>query len=631
MFLLFFLISLPLLGQVIDEGFESGDFSGYDWQLSGDALFFVTSSYPYAGSYCAQGGDVNDNQSTTIAIDIDCPQNGFLTFTWKVSSEANYDFLRFYLDDLQMAQIHGTVGWTQVGYELAAGVHNLRWSYEKDYSVSTGSDTGWLDNIIFFIEEEVFNYDLEVLDLTGPSQLTGGESYNYEVTVRNSGQFNLTGYTVSLVDSAGTEFDAQTIFWMLAPGNENTVELTIEPAEDYPDTLIGLFGKCYVSTDENPANDLSQRQDIHIIPSDYQFAVIGERDSLTNQLPVSLIWNTSISETLYFADEIPATGVISSIDFFNNFCEEANDISLRIWLGETDAVSLQDNWINADTLQLVFDNTCDFPSGTNIINIELDSLFVYNGSNLVVLLERVFDGTQYYSWQTSFYFSEITGEEYGRTRYNFSDNHAFDVYDLEGGILCDWLANTVLTISPLPYGSLSGYVFDETGIPLIGAEVTVDSLLWQTVTDSSGYFMLEQIDNGTHQLTVCLEGYADYIQEIEITSGNLTEVEIILVPASSGDENMITVSPVSFGKIYPNPFMPVNSRQGVSIEVFATNSELTIYDIKGRRVKTLFVERSGQVFWDGFDFQGKTVASGIYLLRLQSDEGSANTRLMLVK
>jgi hypothetical protein len=143
--------------------------------------------------------------------------------------------------------------------------------------------------------------------------------------------------------------------------------------------------------------------------------------------------------------------------------------------------------------------------------------------------------------------------------------------------------------------------------------------------------MIEQIDNGIHQLMVSYEGYVTTNMEIEITSENLTEVEFNMIPASAGEENNIANLPLSFGKIYPNPFIPKNSRQGVGIEVLAEQAELTIYDIKGRKIRILPVENAGTVFWDGVDNLGNQVASGIYLLRLQSDEDSANTRLMLVK
>ncbi|MDP8220954.1 MAG: dockerin type I domain-containing protein, partial [Candidatus Stygibacter frigidus] len=454
--LLLFLILIPIVlhCQVIDEGFESGDFSAYNWVLSGDAEWFVSGSYPFEGDYCAQGGNVADDQDTAIEIELEFPQDGILAFAWKVSSEANYDFLQFYLDDELFSQISGTVAWTQVGYELEAGVHSLRWNYHKDYSVSAGSDIGWIDDVFFFIQEDQYAYDMELVSMIGDNYLTGGEEYLYEVTVRNNGEFNATGYTVSLVDADDNEYASETIYWMLPPGDERFVELTIAPEENVTDTLIGLYGKVTISTDDNPANNYSIEHDIHITGSQNHFSRIGDSENLTSQLPVNLVRNTSICQMLYYADEMGATGVVSSIDIFNNFVSDVSDIGISIWLGETEQNSLLDGWISADSLQLVYDESYNFPGGENILNIQLDSLFDYQGTNLVMMIEKEYE-EDLNSWQSNFYYSEVPGIEVGRTRFSYSDHYSFDPCNMIDGILCDWVVNTVFTISPISYGDIS--------------------------------------------------------------------------------------------------------------------------------------------------------------------------------
>ena len=633
--LLFFLIFIPLVlhCQVIDEGFESGDFSAYNWVLSGDTEWFVTGSYPFEGDYCAQGGNVADDQETAIEIELEFAQDGILAFAWKVSSEANYDFLQFYLDNELLSQISGTVAWTQVGYELEAGVHSLRWNYHKDYSVSEGSDIGWIDDVFFFIQEEQFAYDMELVSMTGENYLTGGEEYLYEVTVRNNGEFNATGYTVSLVDADDNEFASETIYWMLPPGDERLVELTIAPEENAADTLIGLYGKVTVGTDDNPANNYSIEHDIHITGAQNHFAQIGDSENLTSQLPVNLVRNTSICEMLYYADEMDTTGVVSSIDIFNNFVSDVSDISIRIWLGETEQNSLLDGWISADSLQLVYDEIFDFPGGENILNIQLDSLYEHQGTNLVMMIEKEYE-ENINSWQSNFYYSEVPGIEAGRTRFNYSDQYSFDPCNMQDGILCDWVPNTVFTISPVPYGHLSGYVYDEMGMALNGAMVSVDELSWSTESDSSGYFMIERINNGTHLFTVELDGYDAYSEEIEINSGELLEVEVYLLPESDIDVAEIAGIQASINRIYPNPFNPGN-RGDVKIELNIASEELParldIYDIRGRKVSSRIIYHSGKVSWDGRSGDDIS-ASGMYLFKLISNSGQSDTaRLLLIK
>jgi hypothetical protein len=66
-----------------------------------------------------------------------------------VNSESNWDYLRFYIDGSEQAgEISGTVDWAGKSFSgLAAGMHEYKWCYTKDPWISSGSDTGWVDNI----------------------------------------------------------------------------------------------------------------------------------------------------------------------------------------------------------------------------------------------------------------------------------------------------------------------------------------------------------------------------------------------------------------------------------------------------------------------------------------------------
>jgi hypothetical protein len=75
---------------------------------------------------------------------------GFLVYWWMVSSEADYDFLEFYLDGaLQSGRISGNVPWQQRIVPITNGPHILRWRYAKDAADSAGWDAGFLDQVSF--------------------------------------------------------------------------------------------------------------------------------------------------------------------------------------------------------------------------------------------------------------------------------------------------------------------------------------------------------------------------------------------------------------------------------------------------------------------------------------------------
>jgi subtilisin family serine protease len=70
-------------------------------------------------------------------------------------------------------------------------------------------------------------------------------------------------------------------------------------------------------------------------------------------------------------------------------------------------------------------------------------------------------------------------------------------------------------------------------------------------------------------------------------------------------------------------------------EVLAINTSLKIYNIRGQLVKTLFEDKlpegKYEVTWDGKDESGVPVASGIYLYRLKTAQGTITRKMILLK
>lgn len=84
---------------------------------------------------------------------------------------------------------------------------------------------------------------------------------------------------------------------------------------------------------------------------------------------------------------------------------------------------------------------------------------------------------------------------------------------------------------------------------------------------------------------------------------------------------------------YPNPF-----NQSTKIEFSLAKSgfvSLNIYDILGRKVRTLVSERlsSGykSVIWDGKNDDGNDVASGVYFYQLRVGDFSEPKKMVLLK
>jgi hypothetical protein len=114
--------------------------------LTGNYDFAVTTSdYYYGTSSVVAPSALGDNQSSTMETTISGVTS--VKFWWHVSSETNYDYLQFYIDGVKQDQISGTTSWAQKSYTVTSGSHTLKWVYDKDYSVSSGSDIGWVDRL----------------------------------------------------------------------------------------------------------------------------------------------------------------------------------------------------------------------------------------------------------------------------------------------------------------------------------------------------------------------------------------------------------------------------------------------------------------------------------------------------
>ncbi|MEZ5198256.1 MAG: C25 family cysteine peptidase [Bacteroidales bacterium] len=131
------------------EDWETGNFASYPWSFAGSANWTITNVDPYEGVYCAKSGTITHNQTSELVVELYVSAADDISFYRKVSSEASYDYLRFYIDGTLQEQWAGEVAWGQVSYPVTTGAHTFKWVYYKDGSVSTGSDCAWVDYIIF--------------------------------------------------------------------------------------------------------------------------------------------------------------------------------------------------------------------------------------------------------------------------------------------------------------------------------------------------------------------------------------------------------------------------------------------------------------------------------------------------
>lgn len=135
------------IGSVMED-FETGDFTAFNWSNS-SRPWIITTQDPYEGTYAARSAQIGNSSSSTLSITRTHERADTLSFYYKVSSEQDYDFLKFYIDNQVKESWSGEIGWTRYSIVVPAGTHTYKWQYSKDGYVSSGSDMAAIDAISF--------------------------------------------------------------------------------------------------------------------------------------------------------------------------------------------------------------------------------------------------------------------------------------------------------------------------------------------------------------------------------------------------------------------------------------------------------------------------------------------------
>ena len=147
---------------------------------------------------------------------------------------------------------------------------------------------------------------------------------------------------------------------------------------------------------------------------------------------------------------------------------------------------------------------------------------------------------------------------------------------------------------------------------------------------------------GTEELTFMNEGLPN-LNINKIRKNHLLDCQSIVACTDSGayyvydyptlvEEKEVSSSELVL-KTFPNPF-----HSGTMISYFTAengeNPEISIYNIKGQKVKSFYVILNGvegSIVWDGNDDSGKKLDSGVYLVNVRVGNESKFEKLILMR
>ncbi|MDP0492479.1 MAG: Calx-beta domain-containing protein [Verrucomicrobiota bacterium JB023] len=124
--------------------------------------WFSQSAYTRDGEDALRISGLSDGESASFSLTIEGPEE--VAFWWRASSEFDYDFLHFLVDNSVVASLSGVTDWSLQRYSVPEGEHQLTFRYAKDSTESAGLDSAWVDQFtIASLSPPAFVPDEEIL------------------------------------------------------------------------------------------------------------------------------------------------------------------------------------------------------------------------------------------------------------------------------------------------------------------------------------------------------------------------------------------------------------------------------------------------------------------------------------
>jgi hypothetical protein len=482
-----------------------------------------------------------------------------------------------------------------------------------------------------------FENDIMIKSLTGPGLNTMYMEEAYTVTIKNMGSYPQMDYSVSLVDQLG-QVAATASGDFLIPGQETTLTIPWMPE------AMGSFEMQAVinlTTDENPYNDTSLVLPVSVMDESAQLCTLGNGTTYTEDLPLNILWNNSISEVIFMSDELADANVlpgsISAIAFDYRFEIDVQDIAAQFWMGETDLTDLSAGWITADQLHPVSVASINFFEGDHHkAVITFDQPVDYDGGNLVLMTHRIYEDGIHPGM--NFYYYTETPAYPNRCATFYSDDVVIDPNDPpvqgNGGLYARHPNITFITEAAggmMPPANLSAMVVDSDVI--LNWDAPAGNVLGYNLFRNGDQVNSDLITNTNYIDAGLAAGWYTYWAVAVYPEGTSEPSEVVEVEieGTSSPEQLPAVTTLVGN--YPNPFNPsttisysLQAEQPVTIDVF---------NARGERVTTLVdgVKPAGnhQIEWRGQDASGKKVSSGIYFYRMRTTRFSRTYKMLLLQ
>ncbi|HRD01013.1 MAG TPA: CARDB domain-containing protein, partial [Candidatus Syntrophosphaera thermopropionivorans] len=174
--------------------------------------------------------------------------------------------------------------------------------------------SGQFPKTTFFYTVQSIVNDLGCLSISGNITPSVGAATPYTITVKNNGTAVQSNYTVKLMKEGGVLLGS-------VPGTTIESLQTLEFTINWTPTEEGstyIYGEVELAGDEIATNNQTPHLNVTVSPAATVVVTVGTGNS-TGRMPMDFYWKNSLFETVYLASELNVGGLLTDIQFYNNF------------------------------------------------------------------------------------------------------------------------------------------------------------------------------------------------------------------------------------------------------------------------------------------------------------------------
>ena len=189
-----------------------------------------------------------------------------------------------------------------------------------------------------------------------------------------------------------------------------------------------IYAEVEYAADNDADNNRSVSVSISVLEEGSQFVTVGEHSESVLVTPVSFMSGESLSETIYYQDEIGIPGgQLKSLTYpLVSVGTAYSNVPVQIWVAETELENLEETSIPASEMTLVYDGTTSIATDDSEWVFPLTTPYNYKGGNLVVLVYKRSAGSTSYDVNFRGTYGQTTDPKRSRYTSTFDDSEVLD-------------------------------------------------------------------------------------------------------------------------------------------------------------------------------------------------------------